>query len=156
MITMQGLHNLLFHVFYGDRPDYEKYVLPLQGDWFVPTLDPAEPSADWAGYLIVQATPVTRSYQQNQYRIIQCNTSFRLSFVGPHAEERAYSTLMWCERQDIIDAFTRMDAQLRYDNRRVYTQPVRQSGETNYLAWIVDAQAQSFLALDTHQLPWLT
>lgn len=154
MITMQGLRDLLHTTFYHDDPTKLKYIVPLQGDWFVPTLDPNEKSADWVGYLILQAAAITRSFQQGTYRVIQTNTTFRLSFIGPNAEDRAYSTLLWCERRDIVDAFGKMNAQLKYDNRRVYTQPVKQSGETNHLAWIVDAQAQAFLSLDTHQTPW--
>ena len=127
MMTMSDLKELLQIVFYPNDESKWKYIVPLQGDWFVPTIDPREPSSDWIGYIKLHTVPITRCWQQDTWKVIQCNSTIRLTFVGPNAEERAYSCLLWAERLDIINIMKDHSATLRYDNRRVHSQPVRKA-----------------------------
>lgn len=154
MITMSDLSDILLQVFYDGDKSKQKYIVPLQGDWFVPTLDPSEPSADWIGFLKIQTQPLIKAYQQAQYKVIDCVSDIRLTFIGPNAEERAYTTLLWNERSDIIELLKKYNATLRYDVKRIYSQPCKQSGESNILVWVFDCKIQEYLAIDTHQKPW--
>lgn len=82
--------------------------------------------------------------------------SFRLSFVGPQAEDLADQTLLWEDRTDVSKAFGNIGAQLNYNDRQVFTYPVRNGGFNDDLAWIVDLSAQSFYEVDTKQQPWIS
>ena len=154
MIQMADLKEILQRLFYPDDEASWKYIVPLQGDWYVPTMDSNEKSSDWIGYLKMHSVPITRGWQQEELKVIQCNSTMRLTFVGPRGEERAYSCLLWAERLDVINLLREYNATMRYDNRRVYSQPVRQSGENNMLVWVFDCQIQEYVAVDTHQRPW--
>ena len=154
MIQMKDLKEILQQIFYPENERAWRYIVPLQGDWFVPTIDPKEKSADWIGYLKLHTEPITRSWQQDKLKVIQCNSTLRLTFIGPNSEGRAYSGLLWAERLDIINLLRNYNATLRYDNRRVYSQPVRQGGENNVLVWVFDCQVQEYMAVDSNQQPW--
>jgi hypothetical protein len=157
---MKGLHTHLPQIFFGDDRSQDKYVLPLQGNWFVPTsaLEAGDESpTTWIGYLILESRGETRSANyQGQVIERQMRQLFRLTFVGPQAEELANSTFFWEERKDVQDAFADMDAQLAYNQRRVYTRIFEQQGYNDTLVWVVDMMAMATIATEAASWhPWI-
>ena len=57
-------------------------------------------------------------------------------------------------RTDVIQAFERVEAQLNYMQRQVYTYPVQNKGFNDRLCWIVDMKAQTVVELDMNHGPW--
>jgi hypothetical protein len=142
-----------------DAEDFEtlkKFLVPLQGNWFVPTIDPSFPNATWAGFVILNTFPTQRATQHGT--IVQKNvkTRFRMTFVGPQAEDFANQTLVWDERIDVKSIFSKHCAALLcYDERQIYTKIYEQEGQNSTFVYVVDMSAMSHYALDTHQTPWV-
>ena len=160
MITMPTLHQTLEDILLDpsldDFAERRKFIVPLQGNWYVPTYDTQYPYATWCGYVIMGTKPTQRATQAKT--IVQKNVKqrFRVVFVGPQAEEFSNQTLLWDERDDVRVAFAKnCYAQLCYDERAIYTKIYEQEGQNSTLIWAVDMAAMSHFALDTHQTPWV-
>jgi hypothetical protein len=157
MTTLRdSLEETLLDKSSDDFERLKKFLVPLQGNWFVPTIDKSSNIATWCGFIIMGTHPTQRATQRGA--IVQKNvkTRFRLSFVGPQAEDFANQTLLWDERDDVKQSFTRNCAALLcYDDRSIYTKIFEQEGQNATLCWIVDMAAMSHYALDTHQIPWV-
>jgi hypothetical protein len=160
MITMKGLHEALPRILFGEDRSQDKYIVPLQGNWFVPTTaleDGDDSPTTWIGYLMLESRGETRSANyQGQVIERQMRQIFRLTFVGPQAEDLANSTFFWEERKDVQDAFVKMDAQVAYNQRRVYTRIFEQQGYNDTLVWVVDMMAMSTTAVTAEGWrPWI-
>lgn len=150
MLNMETLKASLLEI-YGIP---EKYLVPLCEGWFVPTTDPEDKTGSWIGYKISEIVPYARAYADGRIFTKPVRIKFRLAFIGRQAEELAYATEVWEDRSDTVAVFEKYRAQLNYNQRRLWTYPVKNQGFNDALCWIVDMQAQSFLEIDTHWKPW--
>lgn len=150
MLNTATLRDVLKEIFGVE----DKYLLPLTDDQFVPTLDPKDKIGTWIGYMMLYKEPYARGFQAEPNAYMPISTKFRITFVGPQAEEFADSTLFWDMRTDVINAFERAETQLNYMQRQVYTYPVQNKGFNDRLCWIVDMKAQTVIELDMNHGPW--
>lgn len=169
MIYLQDLHTGLHEIFFGKPPnkdlpewldwDYKKrYIVPLQGNFFIPTMDVDEESATWIGFIPLELRSLMRASIQEPENLLVKNlqVKLRLTFTGPEAEKWACSTLFWEHRQDVKEIFEgRMYTQINYNDRRVYTKPMDLSGDNDQIVWVTDLLGQSFIAVEAHQGPWI-
>ena len=132
----------------------DKYIVPISEGWFVPTLPEEETVGTWIGYRIMSYTPYTRSLQMNADKAVPVKVSFRMTFVGPEAEELAQQTLLWETRSDVTKIFEDMEAQINYTNRHVFSYPLKNKGFNDMCCWVVDLSAQTFYKVNANYKPW--
>jgi hypothetical protein len=132
----------------------DKYLVPLDKGWYVPTFDKEDKIGTWIGYRVLMVKPNLRAgYTGTSYtKSVQCR--FRLAFVGKQAEELALQTLLFDDRSDVVSAFEECQTQLNYTSRQLLTYPVREAGLNDSLCWFVDFDCQSFYAYDIKYKPW--
>ena len=151
MINMTTLRSILKQI-YGVE---DKYLIPLNESWFVPTIDEEDKTGTWIGYKVRNKVRYARAGQSNGYMCVEERITFRLTFVGANAEELADQTMLWEDRGDVTDAFTDLgNAEINYDNRVLYTYPVRNKGLNDKLAWIVDMKCQTVYTEDMKHKGW--
>lgn len=150
MLNASSLRSVLKDI-YGVE---DKYLVPISTNWFIPTTDPEDKIGDWIGYRIISKKPVLRAYQSGRNMVKSIKVSFRITFVGPHAEDLADQVLLWEDRTDVTEAFAKQQAEVNYTDRTSFTYPVRNGGFNDSMAWIVDLTAQTFYEVDTKQNPW--
>lgn len=151
MLDSKSLRDILKEI-YGIE---DKYLVPISTNWFIPTIDPEDKIGTWIGYRILSKKPYARAYQIGLCYSVPLKVNFRLSFVGPQAEELADQTMIWENRTDVIKAFEKVQAQINYTDRTSFTYPVRNGGFNDSLSWIVDMSAQTTCDIDTKQKPWI-
>lgn len=132
----------------------DKYLVPISTNWFLPTTDPEDKVHTWIGYRILSKKPYVRAVQRGRDMVKDIKVGFRITFVGPQAEELADQTLLWEDREDVTRAFEQSVSQINYTDRTAFTYPVRNGGYNDDMAWIVDMSAQTSYAVDTKQVPW--
>lgn len=132
----------------------DKYLVPMDSGWYVPTYDKNDKVGTWIGYRILSIKPNLRASQQgNAYsKSVKCR--FRLSFVGKQAEEIALQTLVFDERIDVVKAFAKSQTQLNYTSRDILTYPIREGGLNDSLCWFVDIECQSFYEAEWKHKDW--
>ena len=134
----------------------DRYLVPISTNWFLPTVDPEDKVHTWIGYRILSKKPYVRAVQYGSDMTKPVKVSFRLTFVGPQAEELADQILLWEDRTDVIKAFEKSQSQINYTDRTSFTYPVRNGGYNDDMAWIVDMSAQTSYIVDTKQVPWFS
>lgn len=134
----------------------DKYLVPISTNWFIPTVDPGDKIGTWIGYRIISKKPYVRAYQSGVRMVKPLKVSFRITFVGPDAENLADQVLLWEDRTDVTEAFEKHQAEINYTDRVSFTYPVRNGGFNDSMAWVVDLSAQSFYEVDTKQHPWFS
>lgn len=132
----------------------DKYLIPISTNWFLPTTDPKDKVHTWIGYRIINKKPYVRAAQYGQDMVKPVKVQFRITFVGPQAEELADQVLLWEDRTDVTEAFEKNQAQINYTDRVMFSYPVRNGGFNDDLAWVVDLSAQTSYKVDTKQVPW--
>lgn len=133
----------------------DKYLVPLDEGWYVPTYDKENKIGTWIGYRILSKTVTNRAYKANGNSWVRpIKVSFRVSFIGPQAEELADQTLLWEDRKDVREAMTAMNAQVDYDKRVSYSYPVKNGGLNDNLCWCVDFVAHTFYSHEIKYEPW--
>lgn len=152
MLSAKILRDILKEIYGID----DKYLVPISTNWFLPTTDPADKVHTWIGYRILSKKPYVRTTQRGRDKVKDIKVSFRLSFVGPQAEELADQTLLWEDRDDVTVAFEKYLSQINYTDRTAFTYPVRNGGYNDDMAWIVDMSAQTSYIVDTKQVPWFS
>lgn len=152
MLNAESLRQVLKTIFGID----DKYLVPISTNWFIPTVDPEDKTASWIGYRIQSKKPNVRAYQIGVTYVKPIKVNFRLSFVGKQAEELADQVLLWEDRKDVTEAFESIKTQINYQDRQMFSYPVRNGGFNDELCWIVDLSAQTFFEVDTKQKPWLS
>ena len=150
MLNASSLRSVLKDI-YGVE---DKYLVPISTNWFIPTIDSEDKISTWIGYRIISKRPMLRAYQSGRNVVKPIKVSFRLTFVGPQAEELADQVLVWEDRTDVTKAFAKQQAEINYTDRTSFTYPVRNGGFNDSMAWIVDLTAQTFYEVDTKQNPW--
>lgn len=134
----------------------DRYLVPLNNDWYIPTIDTNDKVGTWIGYRILSKKPYARAYQHGVYFVRPYKMLLRMTFVGPQAEEFADATMFWEDRTDVKTAFEAYQAQMNYNERDQFTYPIRNSGYNDMEAWVVDIAAQTYIQIDTKQRPWIT
>lgn len=150
MLSSKILREILKTVF--DVKD--KYLVPMNEGWFVPTVPVEEKVGDWIGYRINNLRPYARAYVSGKAYTKPVKVKFRVTFVGPNAEEFAQQTLFWEDRTDVTEAFEKYGVQINYNERSVYSYPIKNKGFNDYCAWVVDFSAQTNIDVETHWKPW--
>lgn len=150
MLNAEILREVLKEI-YGIE---DKYLVPISTNWFLPTTDPQDKVHTWIGYRILSKKPYVRAAQRGRNMVKDIKVSFRITFVGPQAEELADQTLLWEDREDVTEAFERTNTQINYTDRVGFTYPVRNGGYNDEMAWVVDMPAQTSYIVDTKQVPW--
>ena len=152
MLNAKILRDTLKEIFGID----DKYLVPISTNWFLPTTDPDDHKGTWIGYRIMNKKPYIRAYQAGAIMMKPIRVSFRITFVGPQAEELADQVLLWEDRTDVSVAFEKSQTQINYTDRISFSYPVRNGGYNDELAWIVDLSAQTSYEVDTKQMPWFS
>ena len=152
MLNAKILRDTLKEIFGID----DKYLVPISTNWFLPTTDPDDHTGTWIGYRIMNKKPYVRAYQVGTMMTKPIRVSFRITFVGPQAEELADQVLLWEDRTDVSNAFEKSQTQINYTDRISFSYPVRNGGYNDELAWIVDLSAQTSYEVDTKQMPWFS
>lgn len=150
MITAQTLRTALKEIF-GVK---DKYIVPISTNWFIPTVDPLEKTGSWIGYRILSKEPQIRGINYGNTFSKAIKVRFRISFVGPQAEEFADQTILWEDRKDVTEIFERvMNAQINYTDRVSFSYPIRNGGFNDELCWVVDFIAQTFYEVEIKRVP---
>ena len=131
MMTETNLKEILKTLFSID----DEHVLPITTNWFVPEIKSGT-NEDTIGYRI-QSKSIREEKGRKYLR-----TSFRLSFVGEHAEELSQEFLLWQCNEKVDALFEKYNIQIDYSGMEVFSYPIKDS---NKIAWIVDLSTKSFL-----------
>ena len=132
----------------------DKYLVPLDTGWYVPTYDKDNKVGTWIGYRILEVKPNLRAGYTGSSYTKSVKIRFRLSFAGKQAEELALQTLLFDERKDVIKAFEQSQTQLNYVSREILTYPIKEGGLNDNLVWFTDIDCQSFYAVDITYGDW--
>lgn len=132
----------------------DKYIVPMDSGWYVPTYDKNEKVGTWIGYRILEVKPNVRAGYTGAGYSKSVKIKFRLSFIGKQAEQLALQTLLFDEREDVVKAFEKSQTQLNYVSREILTYPVREGGLNDSLVWFTDIDCQSFYAVDVQYGEW--
>lgn len=132
----------------------DKYLVPMDTGWYVPTYDKDDKVGSWIGYRILSVKPNVRAGNTGSGYEKSVKIRFRLSFVGKQAEQMALQTLLFDERSDVIKAFEKSYTQINYTSREIMTYPIREGGLNDSLCWFVDIECQSFYAHDAKYGDW--
>ena len=116
----------------------DKYLVPINQGWLLPTIDKDDKVGTWIGYRIMTKDTRVRSNIPDAHVELPVIVTFRLTFVGPQAEALAEQTILWDSRDDVKQAFAKENAQLFYEPRRISSYALRNSGFNDYLIWYVD------------------
>lgn len=122
----------------------DKYLVPMDNGWYVPTYDKNDKVGTWIGYRILSVKPNVRASIASTEISKSVKCRFRISFVGKQAEELALQTLVFDDRKDVVEAFEKCQTQLNYISREILTYPIREGGLNDSLCWFVDFDCQSF------------
>ena len=134
MLDSDKLRSVLKEIF--DIND--KYLVPINQGWLLPTIDKDDKVGTWIGYRIMAKDTRVRSNIPDAHVELPVVVRFRLTFVGPQAEALAEQTILWDSRDDVRQAFAKENAQLFYEPRRISSYALRNSGFNDYLIWYVD------------------
>ena len=131
MMTETNLKEILKTLFSLD----DEHLLPITTNWFVPEIK-SRTNEDTIGYRI-QSKSIREEKGRKYLR-----ASFRLSFVGEHAEELSQEVLLWQCDEKADGLFEKDNVQIDYSGMSVFSYPIKDS---NKIAWIVDLSTKSFL-----------
>ena len=150
MLNSDTLRQALLDI-YGIE---NKYLVPMDSGWYVPTYDKNDTVGTWIGYRILSVKPNVRTgYSGHSYEK-SVKIRFRLSFIGRQAEALALQTLLFDDREDVVQAFEKSSTQLNYTSRDILTYPIREGGLNDSLCWFVDIDCQSFYSADVEYGKW--
>ena len=150
MLDSEALRQALKDIYKVD----DKYIVPLDSGWYVPTYDKNEKVGTWIGYRILEVKPNVRTGYTGRSYTKSVKIRFRLSFIGKQAEELALQTLLFDDRIDVTKAFEQSQTQLNYVSREILTYPVKEGGLNDSLVWFTDIDCQSFYAADVKYGDW--
>lgn len=151
MLDTTALRTALKAIYQVD----DKYLVPMDAGWYVPTYDKTNKVGTWIGYRIMSVKPTVRTFRDSEDGYSKSvKIKFRLSFIGTQAEELALQTLLFDDRIDVKEAFEKSQTQLNYISREIQTYPVREGGLNDSLVWYVDIECQSFYWHDITYGEW--
>lgn len=132
----------------------DKYLVPLDEGWYVPTYDKNDKTGTWIGYRVMSKKSNIRTMQNGTKFARSVKVTFRVSFIGPQAEELCDQTIIWDDRDDVQKAFGASQTQLNYNDRQTFSYPVKNGGLNDNLCWCVDFTAQSFYVVQANWPLW--
>ena len=147
---MNVLRDILKNI-YGVE---DKFLVPMNSGWFAPTIDPEEKVGTFIGYRIISKKSTLRAYQNQGAYTKPIRILFRLSFVGPQAEDLHDQTLIWDDRTDIQQAFAKYGVIINYTERQGFSYPIKAQGYNDRLAWVVDFTCQTSFDIETNYPDW--
>lgn len=154
MLNSTTLRTALKTIFGVD----DKYLVSLDEGGYVPTYDKDDKVGTWIGYRILSKKPNVRTFTGSDIagptKIKSIKVTFRISFIGPQAEELCDQTLLWDDRADVQQAFENASAQLNYIDRQQFSYPVKNGGLNDNLCWCIDFSAQTFYEISAGYKPW--
>ena len=151
MIDTAALRRVLKTIFNVD----DKYLVPVNEGFFMPTMDESDKTGTWIGYRILEKMPRTRSNTPDLSVELPIQVRFRLTFVGPEAEKLADGTMLWDSRKDVRDAFDAEGAQLNYTARAICSYSLRNGGFNDYMCWYVDFLCTTWFGEDIQRGDWI-
>ena len=152
------LRDFLGDIFFTeeDKESNMKYVLPLQGNWWIPTESDNETTSTWIGYNIVTDESYLRAREitnETGHVLLQTMVAkVHLQFIGKDAERLAKTVMFWDERQDVAIALHRFAGQLMYERRRVIPTPYYQDGQNSTLVQNIDFRFLHAEVVDPNQV----
>jgi len=155
VVTIKTLDDILFEILFDRKEEYRKYLVPLTHHYYAPTVDPEDTIGTWIGYNILSKEKIVQNFIQGKLLAADFRIKFRLTALGPQAEDIVDSTAMWDQRPDVKKAFERHNAQLGNTNRMTMTRTVSLEGGNTMLLWFVDFTCISFMQLDPGWKPWI-
>ena len=154
MLNTKTLRTTLKEIFGVD----DKHLVPLDSGWYVPTYDKNDTVGTWIGYRIMSKKPNVRTFTghngEGPTKIKSVKVTFRVSFIGPQAEELCDQTLLWDDRADVTTAFENQSAQINYTDRQIFSYPVKNGGLNDNLCWCVDLSAMTFYEIPAGWKKW--
>lgn len=157
-LNSENLRDFLGDVFFdtGDKEQYMKYIIPLQGNWWVPTENENETISTWIGYNIVTDESYLRAREvenETGHALLQtCLAKVHLQFIGRDSEALAKTVLFWDERSDVATAFHRFAGQLMYEKRRIIPTTYYQDGQNSTLVQNIDFRFLHAEVVDPNQV----
>jgi hypothetical protein len=139
-------------VFFGDL-EHEKYIIPMSGNWVVPTVGDEELKSTWVGYQIVYIRPRVSPLMRGDIEYKDCEVRVRLWAVGEQAEEFITSTIFWDSAYDIKRLFERHLGKLIEGGREIISQIYEQEGLNDVLCWVTDIRLMAYYKLDHKNEP---
>ena len=118
MLTETNLKEILKTLFSLD----DEHLLPITTNWFVPEIK-SRTNEDTIGYRI-QSKSIREEKGRKYLR-----ASFRLSFVGEHAEELSQEVLLWQCDEKADGLFEKYNVQIDYSGMSVFSYPIKDSNK---------------------------
>ncbi|MBQ0003924.1 MAG: hypothetical protein KBT21_10375 [Treponema sp.] len=113
MLNTEALKQILSTIFKID----DDHIVPITTNWFVP--DVKLDGTDYIGYRIISKTPcykqtgsILDKQAEKNKNPEQIKISFRLSFVGEHAESLSEKILTWGNNKQIKKLFDSVNSKL--------------------------------------------
>ena len=158
-LNMVNLRDTLTQIFFGEvTEETKKYVVPLQGNWYNPSM--TGNAGTWVGYVIdtmESSVSVVRDNNDNSKYLRDCRTSLHLCFIGAQAEEMAQSVLFWVARRDVQELMDqKYKANLNNNHIRIFTTPYAQEGANSTICWNVSVTITHNMLLAAKDKPPLT
>jgi hypothetical protein len=145
-LNMTTMRMALSRIYFGEEES--RYVIPLKGDWVLPTADPEEKVSTWIGYQIAVIKAIATSSSAGNVLSVPCHFTVRLWAMGRQAEQFITDTLFWDKRLDIHTEFGKLNAKLIHAPRIIKSQVYSQEGFNSELLWLTDIVLQSGFCLD--------
>ena len=151
-LNMTNLRKVLLKIFFGDEwESMEKYVVPLQGNWYNPSQ--TDKVDNWIGYVIdstkTNVAIVNRGDDGRRY-YREAKSTIHLSFIGTDAEVLAQSVLFWLARADVTKLFDdKYKGVMNNEEMELYSSLYQQEGLNSTLCWNIDFSLQHNIMLDS-------
>lgn len=131
----------------------EKFVVPKQGNWWNP--QEKEKINNWCAYRIksnrAKTAPFFCEIKNKNCVGVEKIATIELQFVGKQSEEIAQSVSNWTLREDVKNAFQKVQGSIMYSGSEAISSVFSQEGNNTILAWNVDIQVLWISVLETNQ-----
>lgn len=149
-LGMHSLREALSEIYFGDaEEEHIKYIIPLTGNWMVPSSNPDEPVSTWIGYQITTITPKASRIERGSWIYKYCEVGIRLWSLGEQAESAITQVIFWDDRSDVQRVFEKHLGKLIQANRKVQSTIYSQEGFNSELTWLTDLKIMCYIGLDT-------
>ena len=137
MIDSETLRDIIKEIFKID----EKYIIPINMNWFFPIVDTQDVDCTYIGYRIIQKKMVPAESQFNENKKDFIRISFRLTFIGKNAEKISDQIHFWKDIDDVNKVFKKYKVELNYNSMESFTYPMKDSSWP--MAWVFDMSVSS-------------
>lgn len=162
-LNMTNIRSLLADIYFGKierrigeseleweerLTEHKKYIIPLKGNWTIPTIDPEEGVSTWVGYQMSSLEPIATAVRFGNIIKVECKLVLRLWAMGRQAEEFITDVLFWDYRRDITGMLDKYLARMIPSPRKIFSQLYSQEGFNSELCWITDIGILSYYKID--------